>query len=88
MRERGRQTLRNVVEPVLLFQAGREGQRSQTGLPIDPVCRMAVDPDAAAGTLRHNGVRYHFCSLECAQNFAKHPERYATADGSHAGNRR
>jgi class 3 adenylate cyclase/YHS domain-containing protein len=74
--ERGRQTLRNVAEPVLLFEAVREGQRSQGGLPIDPVCRMAVDPEDAAGTLRHDSVRYYFCSLECAQSFAEHPDRY------------
>ena len=76
VRKRCRQTLRNVVEPVLLFMAEREGHRPQTGLPIDPVCRMAVEPDNAAGSLRYDGVRYHFCSLDCAQNFAKHPERY------------
>ncbi len=79
LRERGRQALRNVSEPVLLFEAVSEGQRSNEGLPVDPVCRMAVDPTNAAGSLRHNGVEHHFCSLECAQKFAEHPERYADA---------
>src|SRR5204863_2523600 len=77
LRERGRHVMRNVAQPVLLFEAAREGQCSPAGLPIDPVCRMAVDPDDAAGTLQHNGVRYHFCSLECVQAFAKNPERYS-----------
>jgi adenylate cyclase len=77
LRERGRQTLRNVGEPVLLFQAERLGRRTVVGLPIDPVCRMAVDPQDASGSLRHAGVRYYFCSLECAQKFAGDPERYA-----------
>lgn len=76
LRERGRRTMRNVAEPVLLFEALVEGVRSNEGLPIDPVCRMAVDPENAAGTLRHDGVEYCFCSLECAQTFAQHPERY------------
>jgi YHS domain-containing protein len=80
LRERGRHALRNIAEPVLLFVAEREGQRSPTGLPIDPVCRMAVDPNAAAGTLRHNGVRYHFCSLACAHAFAERPEQYTRAE--------
>jgi adenylate cyclase len=85
LRERGRHTLRNVAEPVLLFEAVREAQRSPAGLPIDPVCRMAVDPDHAAGSLQHNGVRYHFCSLECAQTFAAHPGRYGDRVETEAG---
>ena len=77
VRERGRRQLRNVAEPVLIYKAERDGERSQAGLPIDPVCRMAVDPEGAAGTLRHSGVEYHFCSLACAQRFAERPDRYA-----------
>jgi Cu+-exporting ATPase len=46
-------------------------------LPIDPVCRMAVDPDRAAGRLTHEGTVYYFCSLPCAGHFASYPERFA-----------
>jgi adenylate cyclase len=74
--ERGRHSLRNVREPVLLFDAKPDGQRSHAGRPIDPVCRMAVDTDEAAGSLRHDGIRYYFCSPECAHSFAEHPDRY------------
>jgi adenylate cyclase len=74
--ERGRRALRNVAEPVLLYAAAPEGDRSETGLPIDPVCRMAVDPERAAGTLAHEGAHYFFCSLDCAAKFAASPDRY------------
>ena len=74
---RGRRSLRNVTDPVELFEASCERSRSVEGLPIDPVCRMAVDPENAAGALRHEGIDYHFCSLECARQFAEAPERYA-----------
>jgi YHS domain-containing protein len=70
---RGRRSLRNVAEPVELFEASCERSRSAEGLPIDPVCRMAVDPENAAGTLLHEGAEYHFCSLECARQFAEAP---------------
>jgi YHS domain-containing protein len=63
---------------VLLFAAAREGQRDSTGLPIDPVCRMAVDPEHSAGQLSYEGVEYQFCSLECAGAFAADPERYSS----------
>ena len=73
---RGRQTLKNVAEPVEVFAALRLGGSSGDALPIDPVCRMAVDPDRAAGRLVHDGGAYFFCSLSCAGAFAQQPERY------------
>jgi adenylate cyclase len=74
--EHGRRTLRNVAEPVSLYLAVREGERSGQGLPIDPVCRMAVDPEHSAGTLTHEGTTYHFCSLACVGQFAASPTRF------------
>jgi adenylate cyclase len=74
---RGREALRNVREPVELFAAVRAGEVSAGGFPVDPVCRMAVDPDRAAGRLVHEGTAYFFCTLTCAGAFASHPERYA-----------
>lgn len=78
LRERGRRPLRNVAEPVLLFEVLRETGRSTSGLPVDPVCRMAVDPDNAAGSLRHDGVTYYLCSLPCVHSFTERPDRYTS----------
>jgi adenylate cyclase len=77
MYPRGRRELRNVAEPVELLEATCDSTRNLEGLPIDPVCRMAVVPDHAAGTLTHEGVSYCFCSLDCARRFAERPEAYA-----------
>jgi adenylate cyclase len=76
-RERGRRELRNLAEPLLLFSAVREGGSAGADLPMDPVCRMAVDPAHAAGRLMFAGAEYYFCSLDCAHRFAAQPERYA-----------
>jgi YHS domain-containing protein len=73
---RGRQTLRNVAEPIEIFAALRVGETTAGRLPIDPVCRMVVDPERAAGRLVHEGNAYFFCSLSCAGEFARHPERF------------
>jgi YHS domain-containing protein len=43
---------------------------------IDPVCRMAVDPDHAAGRLMYEGTAYFFCTLACAGHFAREPAAY------------
>ena len=74
---RGRQQLRNVREPVELFAAVRTGQDAKRHLVVDPVCRMAVDPDHAAGRLIYEGTAYFFCTLDCAGTFAQRPESFA-----------
>jgi class 3 adenylate cyclase/YHS domain-containing protein len=74
---RGRQSLRNVREPVELFAAVRTGEDMRKRLAIDPVCRMAVDPDHAAGRLTYEGTAYFFCTLACAGTFAQRPETFA-----------
>ena len=73
---RGRRTLRNVREPCELFAAVRVGEGGATKLPCDPVCRMAVDPDRAAGRLVFEDTTYFFCSLACAGHFARDPQRF------------
>jgi adenylate cyclase len=77
LRSRGRRELRNVSEPLELFEAACEFRQLVDALPLDPVCRMAVDSEHEAGRLTYQGVEYHFCSLDCVQAFARRPERYA-----------
>jgi adenylate cyclase len=73
---RGRRALRNVRDPVELFAAVRAADAGHGVLPRDPVCRMAVDPRRAAGRLMYDETAYFFCSLACAGEFARRPERY------------
>ena len=40
---------------------------------------MAVDPDRAAGRLMYEGTAYFFCTLACAGEFARNPERYVVS---------
>src|SRR3954451_21197265 len=73
---RGRRELRNVRDPVELVAAVRVGEPTQAHLTIDPVCHMAVDPDRAAGRLTYQDTAYYFCTLECAGEFARSPDRF------------
>lgn len=73
---RGRHELRNVRDPLELFAVLRIDADAER-LPLDPVCRMAVDPNRAAGRLVHEGAAYFFCSLTCAGQFAQQPERFS-----------
>ena len=73
---RGRQALRGVREPVEIFAAVHQSGSAQSRLVVDPVCRMAVDPERAAGRLQYEGTSYYFCTLACAGEFAGAPERF------------
>lgn len=78
-RHHGAQRFKNVNRPVDVYRAAPEGEESE-GLPIDPVCRMAVDPGRVAGALTHEGIKYHFCSLECVRAFVAAPEDYVGSE--------
>ncbi len=42
----------------------------------DPVCKMDVDEQKAAGHSEHNGHQYFFCSKMYKQKFDQDPDRY------------
>lgn len=72
----GERRFRNVSEPVLVHRAVLKDADELAGLPVDPVCRMAIDPEHGAGMLRHEDRVHHFCSLECARRFAADPDAF------------
>jgi class 3 adenylate cyclase/YHS domain-containing protein len=78
IRARGSHTFKNVAEPTSVFALTLAAQPSALGLPVDPVCRMAIDPAATAVRRVYRDVEYHFCSRECATVFDQHPARYAS----------
>ena len=71
----GEHRFKNVRDPVRLYRAARRGRGDHQRL-IDPVCRMAVDPERAAGTLDYDGRTYVFCALECVRVFSEAPASY------------
>jgi YHS domain-containing protein len=53
------------------------------GPETDPVCGMAVDPEAARGdgrTAEYEGRTYYFCSRGCLLEFADDPKRVFESD--------
>jgi adenylate cyclase len=70
----GRTAFRNVREPVELFSLDLASEAREA--VIDPVCRMRVSPENAAGHLRIEGIDYWFCSLDCAGSFVADPGAY------------
>ena len=54
-------------------------------MAIDPVCKMEVDENSAAGTSEYMGKRYYFCSPGCKAAFDKNPEKYLGQHEGHSG---
>ena len=75
LQARGERYFKGVGDPVAVFSAGSVGGPGHE-LVIDPVCRMAVDPAEATGSVERRGRNYHFCSDRCADAFASDPHRY------------
>ena len=44
----------------------------------DPVCKMDVDPNKAAGTSVYKGETIYFCALSCKAKFDANPTAYPT----------
>jgi len=78
VRSRGRHAVKNLSEPVQLYVLVLEDIAARS-LPVDPVCRMAIDPAADHERRVHRGVEHHFCSAGCANAFDRAPQRYAAA---------
>jgi YHS domain-containing protein len=45
-------------------------------MAIDPVCKMQVDENKAAGTTEYKGKTYYFCAPGCKRKFDADPEQY------------
>jgi P-type Cu+ transporter len=42
----------------------------------DPVCKMTIDSEKAAGKSEYKGQTIYFCSTGCKTRFDKEPEKY------------
>ncbi len=84
LQSRGRRSLKHVREPVEIFALVPEGLDDRRGLPVDPVCRISVDPVATDERIVWRGIEYHFCSSACADAFRGAPSQYTGQPGSRA----
>jgi YHS domain-containing protein len=48
-------------------------------MAIDPVCKMQVNEQKAAGTSEYKGQTYYFCAVSCKRKFDEQPEKYVSA---------
>ena len=55
----------------------RSGFRAPESLiAVDPVCKMAVDPQDAPASIVYQNKTYYFCHPSCKASFEKEPDKY------------
>ncbi len=64
-----------------LVQLGRKKAEPLPETHVDPVCKMLVTPETAAGSHEHNGTTYYFCNPRCKERFAAEPEKFLASSG-------
>lgn len=80
LRSLGRRRFKNIGEPVAVHALARAFAALRP-LTVDPVCRMAVDPEQAPEHRTHRGVTYALCSARCAATFDRDPGRFTEGRG-------
>jgi Cu+-exporting ATPase len=48
----------------------------KNGTHIDPICKMLVSPETAAGKYDFEGETYYFCSTGCLNKFRQNPQNF------------
>ena len=66
-------------QPPLVSIGRKPAGEIQSETHTDPVCKMLVTAETAAGTYEHNGETYYFCMTGCRDKFAADPEQYLRA---------
>ena len=46
-------------------------------MAVDPVCKMTVDENKAAGKSEYNGKTYYLCAIGCKKKFDQNPTQFA-----------
>jgi Cu+-exporting ATPase len=49
----------------------------EANVVTDPVCKMQIDENKAAGKSEYNGKTYYFCAQVCKTKFDQNPQQYA-----------
>jgi YHS domain-containing protein len=50
--------------------------KKEDAMATDPVCKMKVDENKAAGKSDYEGQTYYFCAATCKAKFDQNPAAY------------
>ena len=59
------------------MRSGFAGLNSkEIAMVTDPVCKMTIDENKAAGKSEYQGKSYYFCAVSCKTKFDANPQQY------------
>lgn len=64
------------VQPPLIQLGRRKTAEKDFETHVDPVCKMLVKPDAAAGKYTYKNSIYYFCAVGCLNKFRQTPDAF------------
>lgn len=59
--------------------AGRPSVDSSSQILEDPICKMPVAPQSAAGSFEHKHQTFYFCSVHCLNKFKSNPDSFLSS---------
>ncbi|MHA1147383.1 MAG: ATP-binding cassette domain-containing protein [Promethearchaeota archaeon] len=69
--------IKNLADRILWLEDGKlKVEWASSGVAIDPVCLMVIDPQTAEFSLEYQGKTYYFCMEECRKKFDKNPQQF------------
>jgi len=68
------------VQPVMIQLGRKKVADADFETHVDPVCKMIVQPQTAAGNFDYRGTTYYFCAVSCLNKFRQNPEKFLSAE--------
>ena len=76
-KSKGRNNMKVENEPGA--NAGGPSVDSSSQILVDPICKMLVAPEAAAGSFEHKHQTFYFCSVHCLNKFKSNPNSFLSS---------
>ena len=76
-KSKGRNNMKVENEPGA--NAGGPSVDSSSQILVDPICKMLVAPEAAAGSFEHKHQTFYFCSVHCLNKFKSNPDSFLSS---------
>ena len=68
------------IQPAMVQLGRKKVSDADFETHVDPVCKMIVQPQTAAGKFDYKGTTYYFCATNCLNKFRQNPEKFLQQD--------
>ncbi len=69
-----------IIQPAMVQLSRKKVTDADFETHVDPVCKMIVQPQTAAGKFDYKDTTYYFCATNCLNKFRQNPEKFLQKD--------